>query len=182
MRVISKWVSDFQSLRKNFHTQEERREEFWRLAESMLDHFDSMTHIQLENARKNFAGQDAEMLRGLSRTAAESSVTHQKPERLELGLRALIYAGPRGDLRNTIVELTLLDNSAKKIGTNINGVYQQLQSKVPADDVEVFETLIRCNQEDIGKAIELVQRCQGRFHRCEGRIAFIIYARLITAQ
>ena len=48
-------------------------------------------------------------------------------ERLRFGLLALIHRGQTGDYRDTIIEVALLDNSARKLSVRLEDLFEELR-------------------------------------------------------
>ena len=68
---------------------------------------------------------EAGLLDGLAREAAEAAVREEDPERLLFGLAALALEGGWPDWRDTTVLLTLLHVSARKLGLDADRVFYE---------------------------------------------------------
>ncbi len=67
--------------------------------------------------------EDAALLDGMAQEAAETAVREEDPERIRFGLAALALEGGWPDWRDTLVLLTLLHVSARKLGLDADKVF-----------------------------------------------------------
>ena len=69
--------------------------------------------------------EEAALLAGIAQEAAELAVREDDPERIEFGLAALALEGGWPDWRDTLVLLTLLHVSARKLGLDADRIFEQ---------------------------------------------------------
>jgi hypothetical protein len=67
---------------------------------------------------------EAALLDGIAQEAAERAVREEDPERIHFGLAALAFEGGWPDWRDTLVLLTLLHVSARKLGLDADRIFK----------------------------------------------------------
>ena len=68
---------------------------------------------------------EAAVLDGIAQEAAETAVREEDPERIRFGLAALALEGGYPDWRDTLVLLTLLHVSARKLGLDADRLFEE---------------------------------------------------------
>ena len=67
---------------------------------------------------------EAAQLDGIAQEAAERAVREEDPERIHFGLAALAFEGGWPDWRDTLILLTLLHVSARKLGLDADQTFK----------------------------------------------------------
>jgi hypothetical protein len=79
---------------------------------------------------------EAAILDGIAQEAAETAVREEDPERLRFGLAALALEGGYPDWRDTLVLLTLLHVSARKLGLEADRLFEDEADALAYEPVE----------------------------------------------
>jgi hypothetical protein len=80
--------------------------------------------------------EDAALLDGLAQESAEVAVREQDPDLIRFGLAALALEGGWPDWRDTLVLLTLLHVSARKLGLDADRIFRDEADELAYDPVK----------------------------------------------
>lgn len=126
--IVRDCLREIEGLRRQFRGQpDEIRPRYRRLTEGMLVEFIELTPEQRVSFWNSVAREESGLLLGVARSAATSSVTEESPDRLRWGLLGLLAENQRQDFRETLIELTLLDNSARRLGGQLEEVFESVK-------------------------------------------------------
>lgn len=144
MSLVSDCLRKIESVRQQFRGQpKEIRPRYRQLTEEMLKAFTQMSTQEREGLSSAISRDESGLLLGISRSAATASVAENDADRLYWGLLALVMENQKQDYRETLMELTLLDNSARKLGLQLEEVFEQVKEYALEATSELFETYFR---------------------------------------
>lgn len=144
MTFVAECLKEFYAIRKKFRGQpNEIRPRYWQLTESMMLRFKRLSVEERKGFFNTLTKDETILLFGIARGAATESVIEQNDKRLYWGLLALVMENQTRDYRESLIELTLLDHSAKKIGTQLEAVFEQVKGFASEKTIKLFETYFR---------------------------------------
>ena len=126
-----------------------RVREYDRITQEMLNQFMDLPEATRREISENLTREESGLLLGIAMGAAIWSIREEDPRRLKFGLIALILENCAEDYRETLMMLCLLDNSAKKLGIQIDDYYSQLRSYASANIRELFDSYLKMSPRDI---------------------------------
>jgi hypothetical protein len=128
MSVVKDWLKNIQAFSRRFPGQTDKiRENYWHTFAELLATISD--DAERQNRDVVIAADNANMLFGVVRRSSAASVADGVPERLGLGLLALVLENAVTNPRRTLTELTLLDNSAQKLGRRLEDVYDEIVAR-----------------------------------------------------
>jgi hypothetical protein len=101
--------------------EERRRSEL----EAAVDAFRAANPAERTTMNAALTRGEAAVLDGIAQEAAETAVREEDPERIRFGLAALALEGGYPDWRDTLVLLTLLHVSARKLGLDADRLFEE---------------------------------------------------------
>lgn len=165
MSLVSDCLREIETVRQQFRGQpNEIRPRYRQLTEEMLKELTVMSKEERESLFSAMSRDESGLLLGISRSAATASVAESDGDRLYWGLLTLVMENQKQDYRETLMELTLLDNSARKLGLQLEDVFEQLKEYASEATRELFETYFREGSRHISAMgyVEAVDK-NGRF-------------------
>lgn len=99
---------------------------YFEISDKMLREIMMLGNQERERVVESIGYIEAGFLLGLVMAAAIWSIRNSDPRRLQFGMLALIIENQRTDYRETLVRLSLLNNSAEKLGASLKSIYDNL--------------------------------------------------------
>lgn len=112
------------------------------LTEEMLQRVLQIDAAQRAELSKELSREERGLLLGIARSAAIWSVRENAPGQLAFGVIALAIENLR-DYRESLMHLSLLDNSARKLGADLEVIYKSIRPNVSREVAELFDTYFR---------------------------------------
>ena len=127
--LVTDCLKKVEEVRRQFRGQpDEIRPRYRQLTEAMLVQFTQLVPEERLAFWSSLSREDSGLLLGITRSAATSSVEEQSADRLRWGLLAILAENQRIDYRETLIELTLLDNSARKLQVALEDIFASLKT------------------------------------------------------
>ena len=127
--LVTECLKEVEKVRRLFRGQaDEIRPRYRQLTEAMLVRFTQLSPEDRLAFWNSLSREDSGLLLGIARSAATSSVEERNADRLRWGLLALLAENQRSGYRETLIELTLLDNSARKLRISLEDTFAPLKT------------------------------------------------------
>ena len=143
-------------MRKNRDSPEGFEVSYWRFTKNMLEQFVNLSPKEKNDLQSIITRDESGLLFGLARGNAEVAVQKRSRSHFRWGLLALIIENQNHDYRKTLIELTLLDNSARKLDCKLETIFDQVKEFASNETKELFETYFREGYRNIN-AIEYIE-------------------------
>lgn len=126
MTILSQCKQDVEGVFATYRGRpEEIRPRYRQLTDGMLFQYAAMSPPEREHERGGVTPDGSALLLGVARSAANSAVEEKDAERLRVGLLALLLEDGFDDCRRLLIELSLLDNSARHLGVDLELLWSE---------------------------------------------------------
>ena len=105
----------------------------------MLTKFESAKETERLFVRSTMTREGSGLLLGAAEGAAMWAIRERDASRLRRGLAALLIENLKEDFRETLIGLTLLHNSARKLKLDLEGLYGEVRHFGTAEACELFD-------------------------------------------
>ncbi len=109
------------------------------LLDELLARFESASESERDAIRVSMSRESCGLLLGAAEGAATWAVREVNVERLRIGLAALLIENLREDSRESLIGLTLLDNSARKLSSDLRGFCEEVRQFGALEGSELFD-------------------------------------------
>ena len=106
----------------------------------MLSEFETASNGEREAIQAAMSRESSGLLLGAAEGAATWAVRENNPERLKVGLAALLIENLKEDYRETLIGLTLLHNAARKLSTDLEAKYNDVRHFGARKATELFDS------------------------------------------
>jgi hypothetical protein len=113
---------------------------YYELLGKMLEQFENASALERQAIRLKMSREGSGLLLGAAEGSAELAVREHNPQRLQVGLAALLVENLKEDNRETIMALTLLYNAAKKLSTDLQALYNNVRHLGEPETLQLFDT------------------------------------------
>ena len=124
--------------------------QYWALINQMVTKIFGMEKEERISLLKTISSDDSGLLLGAARSAAIDSVIEGDKSKLQLGLSALIIENLNEDDRESLIELSLLDNSARRLQTSLEIIFEDLKDLASENIQSLFCSYFQRENRSIG--------------------------------
>ena len=112
---------------------------YYTLVSELLEKIEKMDDSDRASLSRSMTTEDTGLLFGAAQSAAERAVREHNPALLGIGVRALLAEDCKDDYRETLMMLTLLCNSARKLATSLEETYLRWRTLAREETQKIFD-------------------------------------------
>lgn len=125
-------------------------EQYWEFVTRMFLDICAMTAEERERIMLGTSRAESGLLFGIAMGAAAWAVRERSPLKLRLGLLALILENGSEDYRESVRRLCVLNDSASRIGIDLQSLYFNVRQFSTEATSQVFDTYFQTGEKRIG--------------------------------
>lgn len=126
------------------------------LLSELLAKFESASESDREAIRDSMSRESCGLLFGAAVDSATRAVREGNTERLRIGLAALLIENLKEDYRESLIKLTLLDHTARKLSSSLQGFYKDVRHFGASKGLELFDSYFS----EGGKTLDQMGYCE----------------------
>ncbi len=111
-----------------------------KLLDEMLSEFEAASDDERKAIQAAMSREGSGLLLGAAEGSAMWAVRENNPERLKVGLASLLVENLKEDYRETLIGLTLLHNTARKLSTDLEAKYNDVRHFGAPEAIELFDS------------------------------------------
>jgi hypothetical protein len=135
--VVTKCMAAVEASRRDHRGErEELSQVYWKFVRSMIESIIKIASNSGTDMSVSPSSEVATFLFSIARSGAITGVRVGNEELLFLGLSALALEDLRYDYRETLIEMTLLDHSARKLGADLEQLFKRIEPYCGKDFAE----------------------------------------------
>lgn len=126
------------------------------LLSELLVKFELASESDREAIRSSMSRESCGLLLGAAEGAATWAVREGNTERLRIGLAALLMENLKEDYRESLICLTLMDHTARKLSSSLQGFYKDVRHFGASKGLELFDSYFS----EGGKTLDQMGYCE----------------------
>ncbi|MGD9646685.1 MAG: hypothetical protein AB7U73_13310 [Pirellulales bacterium] len=146
MNIVSKTWAELQQMwaeTKRSGNKQEVARRYWQLTKKMLDDAVKLPESDRLALMSNIQHDECPYLIGIAREAAIAAIRDKAPQKLQIGLLALLIENCTDDYRVTLTRLCMLDHSARRIGVDLEDEFRDIRWFATPPTAELFDSYFR---------------------------------------